>query len=213
MGKKILFGLIAVIIIAVLAAGYFGFVPGVSDAMGTNKPRDLGVSYSQADYASGVAKVPGLELTRVEGACVTCNYLSEGSVAVKDSFTEAEFTAMMNAQNNSKGPLRETQFKFNADGSVEASGLIVDPQLNGAVYMKGKIISAEGKNVVIDVDYAELGRLPLPDDQKKIAEDYAKQAIESYFNKNPGTSINSLSVSEGSIVFDGTLPQKVTGEA
>ncbi len=213
MGKKGLIGLVVVIILVVLTVGYFGFIPGVSDIMGTNQPRDLGVKYSSADYASGVAKVPGLKLERVEGTCVTCNYSSIGSVPVKTAFTQEEFTAMMNAQNNTKGPLKNTQFKFNDDGTIEASGLIVDPQLTGAVFIKGKIVSASGKQVVMQIDSAELGRLPLPDDQKKIASDYVAQAISNYFAKNSGSSINSLSVSGGKIDFDGTLPQTVTGEA
>ena len=41
----------ALVIIAVLVFGYLGFVPGVSNLFGSNKPKDLGVIYTAADYA------------------------------------------------------------------------------------------------------------------------------------------------------------------
>ena len=210
--KKLLFLIIPIVII-ILVVGYLGFIPGLSDAMGTSKPRNLGVSYSQSDYASGLAKVPGMQVTNVSGVCLTCNYTSTGSIPVKTAFTQEEFTAQMNEENNANGPVKNTQFKFNADGTIEMSGLIVDPKLTGAVYVKGKIVSASGKSVVIKVDSAELGRLPLPDEQKKIAEDYVSQAVASYFSKNPGSNIISLKVSEGKLEFDGSLPASVVGEA
>jgi len=47
--KILAVGFIGIIVVAVLVLGYFGFVPGVSDLMGTNKPRNLGVSYSEVN--------------------------------------------------------------------------------------------------------------------------------------------------------------------
>ena len=127
--KSVGIGIIAIIVIAILVVGYLGFIPGVSDLMGTNKPRDLGVKYSEANYASGLAKVPGAQVINPEYLCVTCAYTSTGSIPVKTSFSNEEFTSMINKRNSKVGPLREGQFKFNADGTVEASGLIVDPRI------------------------------------------------------------------------------------
>jgi hypothetical protein len=40
----ILFGILAVVVVLVLVAGYFGFVPGISNIFGSNKPVDLGIT-------------------------------------------------------------------------------------------------------------------------------------------------------------------------
>jgi len=47
---KILLGIILLVVIAaVLVLGFLGFIPGVSALFGANKPRDLGVKYTEAD--------------------------------------------------------------------------------------------------------------------------------------------------------------------
>jgi hypothetical protein len=40
------------VLIPILVLGFLGFMPIVSDIMGTNRPRDLGVKYTDADYLS-----------------------------------------------------------------------------------------------------------------------------------------------------------------
>ena len=42
--KKFVVGLIVVIIVVVLGLGYLGFVPGVSKILGSDKPRNLGIT-------------------------------------------------------------------------------------------------------------------------------------------------------------------------
>jgi len=48
----------ALVIIAVLVLGYLGFVPGVSNIFGSNKPRDLGVTILRRIMP---ARMPGTE--------------------------------------------------------------------------------------------------------------------------------------------------------
>lgn len=56
-GMKVFLIIIAVIILAiVLFLGYSGFIPGVSALFGSNKPRDLGVNYTETDRASAREK-------------------------------------------------------------------------------------------------------------------------------------------------------------
>jgi len=204
-------GIIGIIVLGVLVLAYLGFVPVLSDLMGTSKPRDLGVSYSEANYASGMDKVPGAIVLNPEYLCATCAYTSTGSVAVNNSFTQEEFTAMMNKRNSTVGPLRDAQFKFNADGTVEASGLLVDPRITGPVYVKGKIDYASGRSAALKLDYAEMGKIPLPEDQAKIAEQIANDTIQKTFAQNPGLSITSITIEEGKVNFNGTLPKEVEG--
>lgn len=205
-------GIIGLVILGVLVLAYLGFVPILSDLMGTNKAKDLGVTYSEANYASGLDKVPGAIVLNPQYLCATCPYTSSGSVAVNTNFTQEEFTAMMNKRNSQVGPLRDAQFKFNADGTVEGSGILIDPRVSGPVYVKGKIDSASGRNATLKLDYAEIGKLPLTGDQAKIAEQLANDIIQKTFAQNPGLSITDISIEEGKINFNGTLPKEVTGD-
>jgi hypothetical protein len=204
-------GVLGVGILGILILGYLGFIPGLSDLMGANKAKDLGVKYSTVDYASGLAKVPGATVLNPEDLCVICEYTSSGSVPVNTSFSQEEFTAMMNARNSTKGPLKDAQFKFNADGTVEASGKITDPRVSGPVYLKAKIDQAAGKSAKLSVDYAELKNVPIPTDQLKLVEDIANKAIADTFAKNPGLNIKNIKIINGHLVFEGDLPKEVVG--
>jgi hypothetical protein len=210
--KIIGIGIIGLVLLGVIVLGYLGFVPGVSDLMGTNKPKDLGVSFSETNYASGMAKVPGAIVLNPEYLCANCAYTSTGSVAVNTNFTQEEFSAMINKRNSTIGPLRDAQFKFNADGTVEASGKIVDPRITGPVYVKGKIDFANGRSAALKLDLAQIGNIPLPADQAKIAQDIANDTIQKTFAQNPGLSITSITIEEGKVNFDGTLPKDVSGD-
>jgi len=44
------------ILVPLLVAGWYGFVPGLSGLLGANKPVDLGVRYTEADYNSYLQK-------------------------------------------------------------------------------------------------------------------------------------------------------------
>lgn len=62
---KVIFGIFLVIILGiVLVLGYFGFVPGVSNLLGSNKPRDLEVRTTAAEYDSYIKKA-GTEMQYV----------------------------------------------------------------------------------------------------------------------------------------------------
>lgn len=211
--KKIaIVAIVGLVLLVGLVLGYLGFVPIVSDLMGTNQPRDLGVKYSETNYASGLDKVPGAIVLNPEYLCATCPYTSSGSVAVNTAFTQEEFTAMINKRNSTVGPLRDAQFKFNSDGTVEATGLLIDPRITGPVYVKGKIDSASGRSASLKIDYAEIGRVPLVGDQAQIAQQLTNDTIKRTFSQNPGLSINSISIEEGKVNFNGTLPKEVSGD-
>jgi len=63
---KLLLKIILVIVaIVVLVGGYLGFIPGVSGLFGSDQPRDLGAAYTEADLASGQAKLKQQSLVLV----------------------------------------------------------------------------------------------------------------------------------------------------
>jgi hypothetical protein len=202
---------VVLIVIVVAILGYTGFVPGLSDLMGTNKPRDLGVSFSQADYASGLAKVPGVIVENPQYLCVVCEYTSTGSITVDETFSQEEFTAMFNKRNSELGPIQDAQFKFNEDGTLEASAMINHPKLSGPIYAKGNVTKTSSRGVKIDLDYAEFGRVGIPEDQMPLVDDIISTAIQQTFDSNPGLSIESIEIVEGGVNFKGTLPETTIG--
>jgi hypothetical protein len=204
-------GLIVLVLLGVFVLAYLGFVPVLSDLMGTNKQKELGVTFSEINYAQGLAKVPGATVLNPEYLCITCNYASSGSIPVNTFFTQEEFTAMVNKRNSTVGPLRNAQLKFNADGTVEASGLLVDSAINGPIYAKGRIDSVNGRSATLKLDSVTVGNVTLAGEQAKAAEQLANDMIRDTFAKNPGLSITSISIEEGKVNFSGTLPKDVSG--
>ncbi|MFH1234261.1 MAG: hypothetical protein V1493_01475, partial [Candidatus Diapherotrites archaeon] len=153
----------------------------------------------------------GHSVKNAEYLCITCDYISKGSVPVDETFTQAEFTAQMNKMNSKKGPLKDIQVKFNADGSMEASGKITDPRLTTTVYVKGKIASFSGKSVSLSIDKIEASQIAISGEQADLVEGVVNGAISDFFAKNPGLSIESLEISGGQIKFKGTFPQEIEG--
>ena len=116
--KKLLYLIVILVILIILVFGYLGFVPGVSNLMGSNKPRDLGVATSSADLKSVENK---LQLNYVEGS-----FKVSGSKTLSTTFTDKELTALINNHFSrwSAYPVSAAQVKFNSDGSAEVSGII-----------------------------------------------------------------------------------------
>jgi len=113
--------LVVLIIIIVLVGGYFGLVPGVSTLFGSDKPKDLGVTYTEADRLSGRAKA-GWEVTELQpGLPLEESYISTGQNAVDASFNERELTAWANNP-WIYFPLSDCQVRVNDDNTVEFSG-------------------------------------------------------------------------------------------
>jgi|GEM_PF-1295298 len=219
-GKKLIVGgVVAIgaigvigILLVILIVGYLGFMPGVSDIMGTNKPKDLGVKYSSADLASGLAKLDGTQVLSESSLCITCPYNSTGSIPVDSSYTSAEFTAHLNEISSDKGPLKNTQVKFNNDGTFEATGLISDPKFTNAFYIKGTIAEGSGKTIKLDLSDSSVGNLGLPADQAVKAEEVVNSAVQDFINKNPGMNVESISIEDGELKYKGTMPAQISGD-
>lgn len=234
---KFLKGLIGFVLIVALlvvgVGGYFGFIPGVSKIFGSDKPKDLGVTFSQADYASMESKT-GATLAPMPvdvEASVTLKH--EGSHAVDTSFTQAEFTSKVSNRPWSDNPFGSVQVKFNADGSAEASGILrlpvavrfftamgiasadVEaqakkfnvPMADVPFYFKGTGI-ARDNHITPNLTALEIGRVPVP---MAIINQYQQPAADlatDLLSKVKGFSMEEASISDGQLHFKGTLPDK-----
>ena len=233
---KILLGSIGGIGLSVLLVlGYFGFIPVLSDIMGANTPRDLGVRYTEADLASANSKL-GLNYTQLSaGAAPQDSLLLSGSKPVSLELTSEELTALTNShdENWKYYPVSNCQTKINDDGTLEVSGVLnLDVgeeyaeatnmpeatreklrtvlglfQTNPRIYAKASP-SIQNGNVDSELLELEIGRINAPTD---LLNDN-NHLIESFFEdriSNAGITVNSATLHNGKVDFDGTIPETI----
>jgi len=218
----------ALVIVAVLVLGYLGFVPGVSNLFGSNKPKDLGVTYTAADSASAHAK-NGTTHTILPAGSVPSIVFS-GSHPVNTVYTQAEMNAIINNTQWTNYPLKDCQLKINPDNTVEFSGIIITNRLKAyeaalnlgdslhpitdllkhipddpAFYAKGTVEIENGQIVNTDITEFKLGNLTLTnqvDNNLQTLINHVYTEIAAY----PGLSITTLKITNGKVQFVGTLP-------
>jgi uncharacterized protein YpmS len=185
--QKIFFLLLALllILIPVVALGLTGLVPGLSTLFRTNKPRDLGIKYTQEDLRSARSKSQIDYLTLPDNPNSSATRQFQGSRNVTSEFTAAEITATLNNRPWKHWPYKNVQIKFNADGSGEISGVLVKNKIPGyafaigipeqattfamkylptdpVFYVKMKASLENNKVVIFEPEKLEIGRIPLP---------------------------------------------------
>jgi hypothetical protein len=236
----ILIGIGAVVLIIVLVAGYFGFVPGVSNLFGSNKPVNLGTTYSQQDYNSAVAKSGVQYLNNVNNLSLETGQKVYGPPkTVVADFTASEALAILNDKVHAPNfPLKDFQLRVNTDGTTEIAAVMMLDKFNAYATTRGAtnegiqqvldgikkagIVEKEipvymkGDAAIVngqlnfDATSLKIGRLPISAD---ILNNNAQNIID-YFNKHesdiPGFSVKNATVVNGKIHFEGTLPSSVS---
>lgn len=175
---------IGTVVVVVLVLGWFGFVPGLSSIMGTNKAIDLGVTYTEEDLKSAIAK-SGATYEAISGDPAANESISfSGSHEVNTSWTSAEMTALSNDRPWKYYPIKDVQIRINPDNTAEMSGVFSEKKLEGyataigtpqevvdrlnllpaeaAFYIKGTMALSENQVSKFDITSAKLNRLPVP---------------------------------------------------
>lgn len=184
-GQLISFIFFLIIVGTIFAFSYLGMVPYLSTWLGTNKPRDLGIKYTEEDRIVGHAK-SGITYTTLPAS--TPDELSIqrfGSHKVNDTWTSAQITALMNNRPWKNWPYKNVQVKFNGDGSAEISGELVKSKVPGygaaiaapkqalelvmkilpadpVFYLKMKASLKDNKVDVFEPQVFQIGRVPIP---------------------------------------------------
>ncbi|UCB43908.1 MAG: hypothetical protein JSV77_04485 [Dehalococcoidales bacterium] len=224
------------IIIIVLVGGYFGLVPGVSNLFGSHKPKDLGITYTEADRLSGRAKAGWEVIDLPSDLPPEESFSYSGQNAVDATFSNAELTAWANDP-WTYFPLSDCQLRVNDDNTVEFSGKLnigvlrdwidamgvadeyselIDDYLrwfiwgNPPVYVKLSVNVVNGQILNPQIHEAKVGRISIPDsliqDNLYRLVDYA----EWQMNHIPGFSVESLEFVDGGVRFVGTMPAVVS---
>jgi hypothetical protein len=233
--KKIIISITILAVIGILAGGYLGFVPGLSDLMGANKPQDLGVKYTSSDLASANSKL-GVVIKTLPPTENGYDSLSRyGEKQVTASFTSAELTALFNDHSEKWKyyPMKDIQVVIADDGTVEVSGVLQVDRFRGfadaveipegarsqvrpylsyvssdpSIYLKGSL-SVTNNAVHSDITEARVGKLTISGDQLKSIQPILERFIQDRADGRM-IKLNSASFSGGRVNIDVIIPQEV----
>jgi hypothetical protein len=197
----------------VAATGVF-YVPGFSEVLGTNKPRDLGVKADPAVFDAVLARENVKLNGDVSDYHLGSNIRWANAVPMDVTMTNEELSSMMQATNNEKGPLKNVQLKMGDNNLVEMSAMIDLTEYgyagNVPVYTKGTLKKGTGNRVAIDIKEGASGLMPIPESLLDQGEDGLEDAVNSQLSQMPGLRIETLDISEGRLRFNGAFPPSGT---
>lgn len=225
--------LILVAAAVVLGLGYLGFVPVVAGVFGSDRPRDLGVKVTPTDLQSAIAK-HGVKLAELPPTTPPRDSIKySGQKAVNGAFTDEELTALAQSSKWIHNPFGDVQIKIGNDGSFEVSGTlrvsrlqdyaaatgvtsdVVDmvmerlrivPNSNPPFYLKARG-SVTNNHVSGDVQQLEIGRFSVPSNLISDNKAAIIAFLDDKITKIPGLSVRSATLNNGTVQFDGTLPE------
>lgn len=203
--------IVIMIIISVIASTGIFYVPGFSEALGTNKPRDLGVKADPATFNALLAR----ESVKLSGPAsnydLTANIKYGQAQPMDVTVSSEELTSMMQETNNAKGALKNMQVKLGNNNQMEMSA-DADLQkfgypVNGPIYMKGTLEKSGSGSVNVIVKEGSLGLIPVPEGILQQAGDGVEQQINRQLSSMPGMRIDNLEIQNGQLHYSGAFPQ------
>jgi hypothetical protein len=229
----LLIGVIVILVILVGVGGYLGIVPGVSSLFGSNKPKNLGVTFTSQDLTDAQSKA-GTQIVTLSPNLPPSQSISfSGQKNVNTTFTQGEFNAWMD--NSWDDALLGCQLKIDSDGTAEFSGVlhtdriksfeeamgvsasdmsVIDKYVrfikgNPAIYIKGTGSVVNGQ-INLDVQQMKVGNLSVPSGIIQDNEGSLISFMQKMIDQIPGLSINNAAFVNGAVHFDGTLPAVVS---
>jgi len=237
---KILLIIVGVILVIALILGaiaaYFGVIPGLSGLFGANKPRDLGVRYSQADFTSYLTKT-NTQIFDYSAAPVpptrpTDTIIYTDPEPKNVTISDAEMSARVSYSKWENLPLKNVQIKA-GDGTVEISGTVITSRLKSFAqiavadqYSSSDIDAALGwlglagdnpavylktkaivKNNVVDIQ-VQSAQLNRLSLPIGLTNDAVTATTKSILGKVTGLSIDSAVFSTTGLHFEGIAPTK-----
>jgi hypothetical protein len=212
MSNKVIVVIIVIMLIisGIAATGIF-YVPGFSEVLGTNHPRDLGIKADPAKFNALLAR----ENVKLSGPAanyaLTANIKYGQAQPMDVTVSSEELTSMMQATNNANGPLKNMQVKLGSNNQMEMSA-DADLQkygypVKGPVYLKGSFEKSGSGSVNVIVKEGSLGLIPVPESVLQQAGDGVEQQINHQLGSMPGMRIDNLEIQNGQLHYSGTFPQ------
>lgn len=238
--KKFLLIVLALVIAVILGVvgyiTYLGFMPGLSNLVGTSKPKDLGVSYTKADYDGFMLKT-ATNYTELSGTPnPDKSIIFSGQKDAQLSFTNAQASARINYDQWAYMPFSNVQLKFNDDGTFEMSSNLVMSRVDGfiasiggvgyskadvekgmgylglvktdpAIYMKARV-TVTNNQPSIALQNLEVGKIRVPI-EKFDSDSFLVGLTKQVFARVPGFYVQSFTLSNDKADFKGTIPEKL----
>lgn len=231
-GKAILWLILLLTLLAVWFVARSGFVPVLSNLVGANKPRDLGVTSTPAQATAVVQKL-GIKLESPPAITSPDRYRKtySGQVSISQDFTESEVSALLNYNHVSYWAVKDAQVRIHSDGTLEAALTVRTSELNIRrdgdvptgimryipavlpdelpIYVKGRLDVLGPQQIRTDIQALEIGRVSVPASVAGgDAESRANQYINDRLRNIPGLSIQEISFQDGKAHFQGTWPKE-----
>ncbi len=176
--------IVILVLLVLIGLARLGYMSGVAKVFGWDKPRDLGITYTDEDFKSAFKKSAADYGVLPEGTPDANSIQFLGSNSVTTSWSSSEVTSLLNDRPWKYWPISDVQLRINEDNSVEMSGIINSNKLKGyaagigvpqAVIERISLLPSEApfyikgtgslnQNTVssFDLTQAELGRTSIP---------------------------------------------------
>lgn len=178
---------------------------------GQAEAEDLGVDYTEADYASALNKLDVDWDTGVGQPNVDTQMMYEGAKQIDAALTEAEASAILANLNSPRFPIKDVQVKLLNNNQAQVSTLVTyggrDYPVKTTVSANIKGNKASGKIIVIYV-----GNIKIPVAYWPRIEAYVLKLINGRFARMTGLNITKFEIKRGRLHIVGTVPAKAWRE-
>ena len=219
---KTCIGLIALIFIALIAAGIWFFV-----SFNSSETKDLGVEFTEQDKVRAYEKLG--QQTAETGGRTPAEFLeNQPTHQVDITMTQEEVSAVFSEHH----PVKDFQIKFNDDDSVEASGIVEFDRLEDYLdifnidsaeaeaamdfgerwladrpfYIKGTGAVHPSNGFTLDIEKFSIGKVPIPlGDNANLAIDTANEGLEE---TKSGFNLQEARIENGELIFIAEVPNQ-----
>lgn len=206
---------IVLVVLAAVVVGGLGFagviqVPVVSSLAGMDKPRDLDGQDADAVAFQEFLDAHGFRLlSPAANYTLSSVHTFGGSVPIDEVIGEAEINGMGELQIDTQA-FRDVSIRFH-DGYAEAAAMVelsgFGYPVSGPVYGTWAITVTGPQSVRVDLQSVEFGRIPVPGDLVKTAEDAINSYLAGRLATIDGLSIQTFALEEAGVHFVGSLPE------
>uniref|UniRef100_A0A7C4M5T6 Uncharacterized protein n=1 Tax=candidate division CPR3 bacterium TaxID=2268181 RepID=A0A7C4M5T6_UNCC3 len=233
----VLISLASLVIISLIAyITYLGLMPGLSDLVKTNKPKDLKVIYTEEDYSGFMAKTKTNYVSLEGDPIPEESIIFSGQKDLETSFTSAEASARINYDKWAYMPFYNVQIKFNNDGTFELSSNLRMDRIDGFIQSIGGVgyskkdvdkglgylgiikndppiyakasVAVQNNEPIIHLEKLEVGKIRIPI-EKFDSDSFLVKITKQVFSRIPGFYTQSFILSEDMASFKGKIPEKL----
>jgi hypothetical protein len=222
-----LFKIILLVIVALIGYGVYAF-----GFIGTPKAKDLGIRFTQTDFVSMEQKSGVKHDVLAPGGKEIISYA--GSHDVDSTFTSEDFSAFAQYASWKYLPFTNVQIRINEDGTAEASGNMNTAKL--ADYLMGaggvsvdeankiksyvpisgnptfyiKVGGSVKENTLqnFSIQSAAIGPVPIPSTFIGLYIGRVEKFLDDRIAKLPGAYVKSMTIEDGKLRYQGSLPDR-----